>query len=271
MSGKFRYGNVEKAKAYALAIDRMNSAIEGGFFLEAVTIQESILADRIWAALNANKHIVTKKSNVNPTLKPLGSALREWCNLAAKGFDSTLKDIPVARLMLDSWWSKRNALLHGVVKSLQGNAPSITADEFVNEAKLAAEIGKSYVADIMKWSKSKVRKHRAWAVLSFGNEMSCRIIGKAFDVIRVARSGKRKREIVNEILKEAWADKLKRNQKLLKQFDTRVGWCLNQLQTAGLVSCVNRNWVPTDYGLTQVNGIYAQEVRDTVASIEKSI
>ena len=65
-------GNAQKYLSFKEAWARIKSAQEAGFYLEAITIQESIMSDRITSYLSYKAMLPTKK---RPSFADL---LREW-------------------------------------------------------------------------------------------------------------------------------------------------------------------------------------------------
>ena len=51
--GKAKKGNIEKFNSYAEGFARINEANEKGFYLEAITIEESIIVDRLLSHLHS--------------------------------------------------------------------------------------------------------------------------------------------------------------------------------------------------------------------------
>jgi len=164
MASKAKKGNIAKHDAYALAFRMMDDAIAHRYPLQAITIEESILADRLWSTLNVGKAI-------NPSWqaqRQLGDALKAW-HPEGSGFKESkwnenrkiLSDDPVMEALfkpLDVWWLQRCRLLHGIAKSFQGEAPEIPAESFVEEAMLAAVSGREYVTQVANWTKKSIRQ-----------------------------------------------------------------------------------------------------------------
>lgn len=148
--------NIPKGNSYALAHRLMKSAIDHNFPLQAITIQESILADRLWSTLNAHKAKPQKPGT-------LGKALIEWVpqkrgqtvNANAGLFDQEMVALKPA---LDKWWDNRNKVLHGIVKSPQGKAPEVGATSFETFAQQVARDGQDLVRRVSNWSKKQIRR-----------------------------------------------------------------------------------------------------------------
>lgn len=145
--------NTAKGKAYALAFDMINTALEKGCPLQAITIEESILTDRLSSTLNAG----------NEDKKPcrtLNNALSKWRDQFDKGESLFDEKMNALRPCLYAWWEERNALLHGIVKSPCGKGPTIPAEEFVARAEKAAKEGLDLARKVLRWTQKQVRHVR---------------------------------------------------------------------------------------------------------------
>ena len=148
--------NYAKRDSYALAFKMIDDALKHGCPLQAITIEESILTDRLSSTLNVGKEI-TKPCD------SLGDALNKW-----KPRNPRTSPDPNARLFdeeittlfpkLDSWRRERNALLHGLAKSAQGGKPEIEAAKFLIRAVQAANDGLHLVEKVKRWSAKQIRK-----------------------------------------------------------------------------------------------------------------
>lgn len=148
--------NYEKQASYALAHRMMSTAIEARFPLQAITIAESILADRLWSTLNKG----ADRGNSHATL---GEALSSWApknpnktpNPNAALFD---KEMEMLKPDIDQWWKDRNKVLHGIAKSFRGEAPEIPASEYENYAQYVAIVGSELVRRVSNWSTKQIRR-----------------------------------------------------------------------------------------------------------------
>ena len=95
----------ERYCTYKCLLDQCALAKDKGFYLEAITLLESIIADRL------ESYLVRTTANTNYTFKPLGYLI--------KG----LKDINDAQMPIadrETWKSARNQYLHEMAKIEDG-------------------------------------------------------------------------------------------------------------------------------------------------------
>ncbi len=146
-------GNEEKFRSYSAAWDRMTDAIDAGFYLEAVAIQESMMFDRIRSFLE----YVVQEEIVDET--PFGRVVRRWeaeLNTDSKRQLSKWEnDGDLPKRILD-WIGTRNVVVHKMARSRPGT-PTMPVDQFLALAKSAAEGGAILCREISEWH----RKQRA--------------------------------------------------------------------------------------------------------------
>ena len=133
--------NKEKHDSYRYSFEQMKAAIKAGFFLEAVMIQESIIADRLLSVLVKGGHFTDRELHRPPTLATLVKKSSELST-------------PFPRLReLDEWRLRRNEVAHAIAKSLPG-MPTIASNQFRRMAKTTAAEGESICKDLKKWSRA---------------------------------------------------------------------------------------------------------------------
>jgi hypothetical protein len=148
-------GNAAKYESYREAWSRIDAACESQFFLEAITIEESIISDRIISYLS-------RPSSPNP-LKPKGKGRRY------PGFARLIDDLqtdvggPVSQgdfgdlcTELHQWRDNRNTAIHAIVQSDPGT-PTYPIESFLSDAKVCAEKGKELARAVCAWHKSQLR------------------------------------------------------------------------------------------------------------------
>jgi hypothetical protein len=142
-------GNASKYFSYAEAWARIGFAIKQGYFLEAVTIEESIVSDRLMSFLQKTCSI-----NLKPKVtKSLGLLTEHW----AAEFELRLAEDPemleasrALRSRLDAWRDRRNDVVHGLVKSTAGRHDD-HIDNFLEGAERSAAEGKAVARAISRW------------------------------------------------------------------------------------------------------------------------
>ena len=103
--GKLRF------ELYKKAIEQFNQAIEAGFYLEAITICESLISDRLESRCAELKKPMA--------FKPLGDLIKKLKQIET---DVLIKSTVVGDL--DTWRLNRNTALHEIVKFEKGAIPN---------------------------------------------------------------------------------------------------------------------------------------------------
>lgn len=145
--------NIQKYLSYTKAWEQINAATEAGFNLEAITIEESIISDRLLSyVLGVDPSPkVHKRSN-------LGELITRWRKLA--GASLIKPDGSDLGKATDEWRIKRNTAVHGLVKSSPGTS-SMAPDDFFELARQAAEEGKKLAREIQNWHRKTLRAAKA--------------------------------------------------------------------------------------------------------------
>ena len=140
-------GNVVKHDHYKEAFARINDAIELGFFIEAIAIEEGIISDRLTSHLSYFGKLPKSKF---PTLKKLTEA---WEKIAGTDIEKKL----IAKI--DKWRDARNHAVHGIVKC-SDETKNDSVNAFLKEAKDSAAKGLEIVNELKKWHGDEVRKSK---------------------------------------------------------------------------------------------------------------
>jgi hypothetical protein len=111
------------------ALDKIEAAKNQGFYLEAIAILESLIADRLESLIS----IVDKETG----FQTLGSSIKKLKAIGSKFDKSFMKFI---KNKLNPWRDNRNKALHEMVKLEANNLHEWEA----RYAKLEEEIGKGY-------------------------------------------------------------------------------------------------------------------------------
>lgn len=119
----------------------MKKAIEGKFYLEAITIQESIITDRLLSFVIRKEIIVLSDNNLHlPNV-----SLNNLTKLSKQHFDdeTLINELNEFRL-------SRNNCIHAMVKSFPGN-PTQKVSEFQKLAKETSLSGKTLTRKVDAW------------------------------------------------------------------------------------------------------------------------
>ena len=153
-------GNVAKYLSYREAWSRIKQAQEQAFYLEAVTLEESIITDRLISYL-VSKGIIKRADELHkyPNFSDL---IKKWKRMHAPIYirvkSREFHDLQTA---VDIWRRRRNKVVHGMVKSHPGTATDDILN-FLEEAKLTAAEGEILACGVSSWvkkSKSNSSNH----------------------------------------------------------------------------------------------------------------
>src|SRR3954447_19605293 len=143
--------NSLKYFSYREAWGRIRKAQVYGFYFEAVTIEESIMADRLISFL---VHVGAIQPDTRLEKYTFGQLVRRWTEIVAQPIST--KYFPDLRIALDDWRKRRNKIVHGIVKSAP-NAEHEDVLNFLNEAELVALQGGAIARAITNWCR-KIKK-----------------------------------------------------------------------------------------------------------------
>jgi hypothetical protein len=147
-SAKTIRGNSSKYESYKEAFARIKLAQSDGYYLEAITIAESIICDRLISYL-------TRPENARPIRKDrlgrwpqFGALIKNWRN-----------DSPTNPLCsrVDEWRQSRNTAVHSFAKSDPG-MPTMGVEMFLSEAERTAANGATLAREVCRWQKEKKTK-----------------------------------------------------------------------------------------------------------------
>ena len=139
-------GNAGKYESYREAFARIKAAQEEGFYLEAVTIEESVISDRLASWLSANP--VAGKAPLKASAS-FGNLIARWRKLwQASHPDETETTKRIEAI--DQWRECRNTLVHAIAKSAPGTA-TIPVDQFLELAERVAKEGEQHAKAVKKW------------------------------------------------------------------------------------------------------------------------
>jgi|JI10StandDraft_1071094.scaffolds.fasta_scaffold467980_2 hypothetical protein len=141
-------GKTERYNQYLEAWERIKEASKKGFYLEAITIQESIMNDRLISHLKGIKEefLDDKGKQIK---KPRFGLLIGRAKLK----------YPTEKLFRDmeAWSQQRNKAIHRIVR-----IGVVSIDDFLEEAKACAENGEKLAREVSRWhskQKPKLKKN----------------------------------------------------------------------------------------------------------------
>jgi len=137
--------NANKYFSYREAWGRIKRAQAYGYHLEAITLEESIIADRLISFLASAGKI---EGNSKIERHSLAHLIQRWFELVPEPIPS--KYFPDLRVAADGWRQRRNKVVHGMVKS----APGASHDDvlnFLEEAASVAVQGDALARAITDW------------------------------------------------------------------------------------------------------------------------
>lgn len=146
--------NSAKYFSYREAWSRIQKARGYGFYFEAVTLEESIISDRLISFL---LHVGAIEPDARLDKYSFGQLIRIWSELVAEPISTEwFSDL---RKAVDEWRRRRNKIVHGIVKSAPG-VDSLDVLDFVKEAELVAFQGDALARAITDWCRRQKRQQR---------------------------------------------------------------------------------------------------------------
>ena len=140
-------GNANKYFSYSEAWVRIKKARGSGFYLEAVTLEESIIADRLVSFLVCVGEIQAE-SRVEKC--SFGQLIQLWAKRVPQPIP--VEYFPDLRSAVDEWRKHRNRVVHGMVKSMPGAQHGDVLD-FLREAEFVAFQGVALAHAVSDWVK----------------------------------------------------------------------------------------------------------------------
>jgi len=141
--------NFYKFYSYRYAYSQMKKAMEGRFYLEAITIQESIITDRLLSFVIRKGLLVISDNNFHlPNV-----SLNNLTKLSKQHFDdyTLINELNEFRL-------SRNNCIHAMVKSYPGN-PTQKVSDFQKLARETSISGKVLTRKIDAWHSRMKKEH----------------------------------------------------------------------------------------------------------------
>ena len=149
--------NMARYKSFSWVLDHMDMAIEKGFPLEAIALQESLISDRLWAEATDAEVALTNSRHgpgISELIKKLGDKYPgERIVFTLDGGSHTVADLWGD---LKNWKNERNEFLHAFVKA-PPDQPTNPVTTMQASAKTAAEEGRKLCHAVLAWRKKKKR------------------------------------------------------------------------------------------------------------------
>ncbi|MBK9169300.1 MAG: hypothetical protein IPM24_17810 [Bryobacterales bacterium] len=148
--------NAGKYFSYREAWARIKKARGSGFYLEAVTLEESIITDRLISFLVFAGEI---QSGAQVEKLNFGKLIQLWQKRVPEPIP--VPDFPDLRLAIANWRKHRNRVVHGMVKSIPGDGHRDVID-FLKEAQFVAFQGQAlarFLSDWVEKAKNRTRKN----------------------------------------------------------------------------------------------------------------
>ncbi len=145
-------GNAAKYFSYAEAWVRIRKARGSGFHLEAVTLQESIIADRLLSFLVCVGEI---KADYPIERCSFGQMIQLWRKRVPQPIP--VQHFPDLCSAVDEWRKRRNRVVHGMVKSMPGAQHGDVID-FLKEVEFVAFQGEALAHTVSDWVKAAKRQ-----------------------------------------------------------------------------------------------------------------
>ena len=109
-------------QSYTFAFQRLNESLKEGWLLEAITLEESIISDRLASALQYKNEEAGKAQSLNNLI----AQARKHLHTEINSLD------PELIALLDKWRVARNKCIHGICKLDQDSHSENAAKSFEN-------------------------------------------------------------------------------------------------------------------------------------------
>lgn len=136
----------EKRERYSEAFKRIESSMSSGHFFEAITIQESIISDRVSSFLEG-----TGTLGANEIHRLSLSSLIKFWKVATVNPGCIWERCDSLISKVDSWRSERNKFIHGLVKFPAHKKDIPSTSDFIRGAAEAAEKGRELARQVSDW------------------------------------------------------------------------------------------------------------------------
>ena len=151
MQEKFNKKNYYKLYSYRFAFSQMNKAIDGKFYLEAITIQESIITERLLNFVIRNSIVSINEDQLYRQTVSLSKLIE---------YSKPYFDDENLHEELNSFRMSRNECIHSMVKSYPSK-PTIKVSDFQKLAKETSLNGRILTRKVDAWHRRMKKKSSA--------------------------------------------------------------------------------------------------------------
>lgn len=146
-----------KKERYVEAFSRIDSSISSKHFFEAITIEESIISDRLASFLEATQTLKVDQIH----RQSFANLIMLWM-IATQNPGSIWETCDSLISRVDGWRKDRNRYVHGLVKFPSGKANVPNTTDFIAGAKNTAQTGKSLANEVSDWRKRQTQLKRKY-------------------------------------------------------------------------------------------------------------
>ena len=146
-----------KKERYLEAYMRIDSSIKSKHFFEAITIEESIISDRLASFLEATDTL--KSDQIHR--QSFANLIMLW-RIATKNPGAIWEACDELISEVDSWRSQRNKYVHGLVKFPNQKANIPNTKEFLKGAEKTATEGKTLSNLVSDWRNRQAQVKRKY-------------------------------------------------------------------------------------------------------------
>ena len=140
-------GNVKKYLSYREAWTRIKESQQQEFYLEAVTLTESIISDRLTSYLKPVRHL------------SFSALIEDWKGKDVSS-DADSSKLSTLQNAVDDWRLTRNKVVHGMVRS-RSELEIDDVESFLEKARESAATGEKLARAVDKWCKQAKKEAKS--------------------------------------------------------------------------------------------------------------
>jgi hypothetical protein len=145
-----------KGASFTYAFERIRESINAGFSLEAVTLAESIISDRLLSYVQHHESLPENQDKLPKKHKPATekTGLHDLIQRIKKMNEHpiSIKDEKDLLEAIDKWRVERNKCVHAAAKSQPGT-PTLPLDQFLTQSEKSANRGSDLARLVCDWDK----------------------------------------------------------------------------------------------------------------------